>query len=307
MILDAWYGIVPNAVLFDPDIKDKELRIFIYISSLCAKRWYARPSNKHLADKFNTSVRTVTRYVNKLKGKWYLVVWIRRYHQENWDIKVIRYIKIGDTYIKPGAEVQGKWHWEEVIEEAVEDIPEEVLDAIIGDQENTEETKKSKTPKLASNYESNAKIGEHNITRDNNNSTRVLSPQKEQEILEFEKRKKTVQTWEVLGHIKQRCTELWFAYSWTGEDFKFAKHIWSSKNFWEFAAGIWKSRIEFAKWVLVASVQMNYFKWPLTSAELIYRNYSEIYNRRKIQEMKKSWMIEEPKKRHQKIDNLPSL
>lgn len=307
MILDWWYWIVPNVVLFDPDIKDKELRVFIYVASLCAKKWYCRATNEHIAEKFKTSERTVSRYINTLKGKEYLVTRIRKYPGKNGDeMNTVRYIKIWNTDIKPTVKQEAwTWHREEVIEDIMDEIPPEAQNAIFGDQQNNNWSQDSKTPNLASNPHQKDKFGEHNNTIDNKKSTIKLLEEKELEEERIAILKKNVQTTKVLESIKKRCEEYWMAYSWDYEDRKFAKHIWSAKNFGDFSSKIWKTRLEFAKWILIASIQLEYFKWPTTSAERIYRNYSEVYNRRKIYEMKKQWMIW--KNPRPQIEDLPSL
>ena len=60
------YGICFNEWLFDERIKS-ELALLIYISSLSAKNGYCFASNKHFADKFNVSERTIIRQIVKLE------------------------------------------------------------------------------------------------------------------------------------------------------------------------------------------------------------------------------------------------
>lgn len=60
------YGICFNEWLFDERIKS-ELALLIYISSLSAKNGYCFASNKHFADKFKVSERTITRQIAKLE------------------------------------------------------------------------------------------------------------------------------------------------------------------------------------------------------------------------------------------------
>jgi hypothetical protein len=46
---------MPNLVLFDNDLKDKEKLLYCYISSLCAKEGYCYASNTHLSEKLNVN------------------------------------------------------------------------------------------------------------------------------------------------------------------------------------------------------------------------------------------------------------
>lgn len=60
------YGICFNEWLFDERIKS-ELALLIYISSLSAKNGYCFATNKHFADKFKVSERTIIRQIVKLE------------------------------------------------------------------------------------------------------------------------------------------------------------------------------------------------------------------------------------------------
>lgn len=60
------YGICFNEWLFDERIKS-ELALLIYISLLGAKNGFCFATNKHFADKFNVSERTIIRQIVKLE------------------------------------------------------------------------------------------------------------------------------------------------------------------------------------------------------------------------------------------------
>ena len=47
-IMDYWYWVIPNLVLFDKRLNDKQKLLFCLISSLCAEKWYCRASNEYL-------------------------------------------------------------------------------------------------------------------------------------------------------------------------------------------------------------------------------------------------------------------
>lgn len=85
-ILEKGYWIMPNTVLFNSQLKDKEKLLFILISSLTAEKGYCFASNHFLADKLNTARKwwnirswkltpnTISRYVSKLKKLWYISI-----------------------------------------------------------------------------------------------------------------------------------------------------------------------------------------------------------------------------------------
>lgn len=66
-MLENGYGMMPNAVLFDPDLTSTAKLIYVYVSSLCAERGYCWASNSHIADKFGVSERQVSRCITLLE------------------------------------------------------------------------------------------------------------------------------------------------------------------------------------------------------------------------------------------------
>ena len=87
--------------------------------------------------------------------------------------------------------------------------------------------------------------------------------------------------------IKELCKEVWIAYDKSHER-NFAKHILTAKEFGDFSNNLGQSRIEFAKNILKASLQINFWKicsWP----KLIYKNYAEVYN--KALTLKNNWKL----------------
>jgi len=83
-----------------------------------------------------------------------------------------------------------------------------------------------------------------------------------------------------ISEIKSICNDYWVAYDNT-RDRQFAKHILTAKEFGEFCDKIWQGRIEFASNVLIASIKINYWKWPLAWPMKIYQNYADLYNQAK--------------------------
>ena len=66
-----WYSICYNTWLFDKDIRN-ELHLLLYITGFTANTWECFASNEHLSEKFNESLVTVSRKVNKLIQKGYI-------------------------------------------------------------------------------------------------------------------------------------------------------------------------------------------------------------------------------------------
>lgn len=61
-----WYAIAFNDWIFDNRINN-ELKLLLYISSLCAQEWYCFASNKHFSEKFWWREETISRKIAKLE------------------------------------------------------------------------------------------------------------------------------------------------------------------------------------------------------------------------------------------------
>lgn len=71
-MLEQWYWIMPNLVLFSKDLTDKQKLLFCLISSLCAEKWFCRATNEYLWELLNADQRTIRRNVSELETKWYI-------------------------------------------------------------------------------------------------------------------------------------------------------------------------------------------------------------------------------------------
>lgn len=69
-VLDQWYWLMPNVVLYNNELTDKQKLLFCLISSLCAEKWYCRASNKYLWELLWVKERTVSTWVKKLIELW---------------------------------------------------------------------------------------------------------------------------------------------------------------------------------------------------------------------------------------------
>ena len=69
--LNNGYAICPNSWIFDKRIQ-KMLPLLLLISSLSAKEGYCYASNQYLADKFPTTLETISRQITKLREYGYI-------------------------------------------------------------------------------------------------------------------------------------------------------------------------------------------------------------------------------------------
>lgn len=80
-ILNQGYWIMPNKVLFDKRLKDKQKLLFCLISSLCAEKWYCRASNKYLGEMLCSAERTISDHISDLIELWYIETEIKNWNQ----------------------------------------------------------------------------------------------------------------------------------------------------------------------------------------------------------------------------------
>ena len=92
-MLDKWYWIMPNKVLFDNELKDKQKLLFCLISSLCAKEWFCWATNDYLWSKLNANKLTISRNLAVLQEKWYISMEIWK-----WNERKIAIDKNDNTY-----------------------------------------------------------------------------------------------------------------------------------------------------------------------------------------------------------------
>lgn len=71
-IMDYWYWVIPNLVLFDKRLNDKQKLLFCLISSLCAEKWYCRASNEYLWERLWVWKQCISNNIKELSDLWYL-------------------------------------------------------------------------------------------------------------------------------------------------------------------------------------------------------------------------------------------
>lgn len=71
-ILQNGFCMIPNVVLYDNELSDKQKLLYWTISSLCAEKWYCRASNDYIWELLNADKRTISRNISELEKKWYI-------------------------------------------------------------------------------------------------------------------------------------------------------------------------------------------------------------------------------------------
>lgn len=71
-VMSEWYWIMPNKVLFDKNLSDKQKLLYCLISSLCAEKGYCWATNDYLAEKIWYNKRNVYRLLQWLIDEWYI-------------------------------------------------------------------------------------------------------------------------------------------------------------------------------------------------------------------------------------------
>lgn len=69
-----FYCIIQSDILFDKNLSSTEKLLYAYITSLTNEHGYCSIKNKHFAEKFNTTVKTIQRCLVNLKEKNYIFV-----------------------------------------------------------------------------------------------------------------------------------------------------------------------------------------------------------------------------------------
>ena len=67
-MLEQWYWILPNVVLFSSDLTDKQKLLYCLISSLCAEKWFCWATNEYLWEILWVKEWTISTSISKLKN-----------------------------------------------------------------------------------------------------------------------------------------------------------------------------------------------------------------------------------------------
>lgn len=74
MNIEWWYCNVPNAVILDKRLTPNQKLLYWIISSLCAKKWYCRATNKYLWDLLWVKKISISNGISKLVECWYITI-----------------------------------------------------------------------------------------------------------------------------------------------------------------------------------------------------------------------------------------
>ena len=145
------------------------------------------------------------------------------------------------------------------------------------DENSWQQIKQKNKNKSKSKNKKENKTNNNQIEFDKISDEILIDPKNE--IKEIEEKKEYWNSLinELINELKKVCNEIWVAYDKNSER-NFAHHIMTAKEFGEFCNKVWQSRIEFAKNVLKASVQIWYWKGACSWPKKIYQNYSDIFN-----------------------------
>ena len=73
-MLDQWYWILPNRILFDKNLSSTEKLFYVFISSLCAEKWYCWANNTYFSKTMDITNISVSRIINNLLKRWYIYI-----------------------------------------------------------------------------------------------------------------------------------------------------------------------------------------------------------------------------------------
>lgn len=94
-MIDKGFGILPNTILFDKDLSDKEKLLFVIISSLCAEKWYCRANNSYFSDKLWITKSRISNWITSLNNKKYICIDIKK---DEWNKRYISIANNSNTY-----------------------------------------------------------------------------------------------------------------------------------------------------------------------------------------------------------------
>lgn len=93
------YCIIPYSVMYDKDLSDAEVRLYIAISSLANQKGYCFASNNYLANSLGKSVGTIKRSMRHLEEKGFIRRNISKKDDNSSDRKI--YISYDEIFEKP--------------------------------------------------------------------------------------------------------------------------------------------------------------------------------------------------------------
>lgn len=93
------YCVIPYSVMYDKDLSDAEVRLYIAVSSLANQKGYCYASNNYLANSLGKSPSTIKRSMRHLEEKGFIKRDISKKDDNSSDRKI--YISYDDIFEKP--------------------------------------------------------------------------------------------------------------------------------------------------------------------------------------------------------------
>lgn len=264
-ILQNGFCMIPNVVLYDNELSDKQKLLYWTISSLCAEKWYCWASNDYIWELLWVNKWTISKNIAVLEQKWYIHITL--------DSNYKRYIELNSIVENNNScdnSQGGLW-------KITRGYCEKSQDININDKDNN----------IIIN--NNTELWDNSEILDNQNNSLSINnldlKEKEKSCAKKEKENWNQDINNLISEIKNVCNELWVAYNKDMER-QFSKHILTAKEYWEFCEKIWQTRVEFALNVLKVSVAIWFFRGALSWPKLIYKHYAELYNQAKQKSQK---------------------
>ena len=89
-----YYAIIPASVRYDEDLVPNAKLLYGEITALCTKEGYCWATNEHFAALYNTSPKTISRWVKNLEDKQYITTEVMTFRYNDGTVKKVRYIYI---------------------------------------------------------------------------------------------------------------------------------------------------------------------------------------------------------------------
>jgi hypothetical protein len=88
----SYYAIIPANVRYDKNLSANAKLLYGEITALCNEKGYCWATNEYFASLYNTSEKTITRWISNLKDSEYIDTKIEVFRYEDGTVKKIRYI-----------------------------------------------------------------------------------------------------------------------------------------------------------------------------------------------------------------------
>lgn len=88
----SYYAIIPANIRYDNDLMPNAKLLYGEITALCNSKAYCWATNEYFAKLYNTSEKTITRWIKKLSDKGYVKTKVKTFRYNDGTVKNIRYI-----------------------------------------------------------------------------------------------------------------------------------------------------------------------------------------------------------------------